>query len=410
MYEVGNIHNRRWGIKRAGLKQATRHKVAKVSMNTAVHLLSVLALLLGVNVTCQSRNEKWRGIIKEYDGIVSIYDPKDPINRKAGLEIEEELSIGRGDGSPECIFSRIGGIDVDAKGNIYIVDIRDAHVRVFDNRGGYIRTIGRSGEGTGELQYPVFVKIMEPEKVLIYDYAVSRMLYYSLDGVYQTQKTILQPILPLGIDSRGYLIGLKTLAPPPRGGRILYRYDPGFRSSLEIAKEEMGMSDEFDIGKPSCYCALTPSDMIIWGTSENYLINVINPQGMLIRKIMRNYEPQAITSKDKELFKKQFAKPLKAGMKIKFRDQYPAFGDILVDDEERTLVRTYEHDVDRGGVPFYDIYNRDGIFIAKISVEININKNSVWKKGRLYIITSDEDGVQMVKRYRVTWKNMKDKS
>jgi hypothetical protein len=376
-------------------------------MKNRILTKGIFILLVVIGMSCQGQSSKWKGTIEEHNGVTNIKNPKNPTNEDGILNFEEELTIGQENGKPEYSFSRIGGIDVDEKGKIYVIDQSDANVRVFDSRGTYLRTIGRKGQGPGEMQYPVFVQITPRQEVLIYDYMVSRMLYFSPDGPYLSQKTTRQPILPIKLDSRGNLIGQVVLAPPPMGGKEIYKYDPEFKSFTEIAKEDMGAREVFDIGKPSCYCAVTPSDMIIWGNSEEYILYVLNPQGKLVKQIIGEYEPQAITTEDKDAFKKTYAEPLKAGMKINFRNHFPAFSNICVDDEERIFVKTYEHATGREGAFFYDVYSRDGIFMAKMPMKIDLNRNLVWKKGKLYTIESDENGVQLIKRYRATWKNIK---
>jgi DNA-binding beta-propeller fold protein YncE len=376
-------------------------------MKSAALSSAVVIFLLVMGTNCQKQGQKWKGIIEERDGVVYVTNPQHPTNENAGLGFEEELSIGREDGKAENVFSRVGGIDVDETGNIYVLDLMDANVRVFDSRGKYLRTIGRKGQGPGEVQFPVFMQITSRSEVLIYDYAVSRMLFFSLDGRFLSDKTTLQPILPIRVDSRGNLIGKKILAPPPKGGKVIYKYNPAERSFMEIAKEDMGAGGMLDIGRPSCYCAVTQKDMIIWGSSEKYAFYVLNQHGKTVKKVTRQYEPQSITVDDEQAYKTQYAELLKANIKITFRSNFPAFSDIFVDDEDHIFIKTYERDAERGGAFFFDVYDGDGVFIAKVPVEISLNKDSVWKKGKLYTITSDENGVQVIKRYGVTWTGAK---
>lgn len=50
---------------------------------------------------------------------------------------------------------------------------------------------------------------------------------------------------------------------------------------------------------------------------------------------------------------------------------------------------------------FYDVFDLDGKYIAKIHLKV---KPLIWKNNKLYTIESDEDGYHEVKRYRITWK------
>jgi hypothetical protein len=45
-------------------------------------------------------------------------------------------------------------VAVDKKGDIYITDAYNHHIKVFDNDGKYLRTIGRKGQGPGDTHRP----------------------------------------------------------------------------------------------------------------------------------------------------------------------------------------------------------------------------------------------------------------
>jgi len=108
---------------------------------------------------CREDKAAWTGRIEIVDGGTNVHNPNGPKFENRTLDLAEDLSIGEDKGRPESIFSRIGGLAVDEPGNIYAVDSREAVVRVFDEEGGYVRTIGRRGQGPGETQYPVFVQV-----------------------------------------------------------------------------------------------------------------------------------------------------------------------------------------------------------------------------------------------------------
>jgi hypothetical protein len=61
----------------------------------------------------------------------------------------EELRIGSVD-DPAQALTEIRAVDVDARGNIYVTQPRDAVIRVFDATGKAVRTMGRRGQGPGE--------------------------------------------------------------------------------------------------------------------------------------------------------------------------------------------------------------------------------------------------------------------
>jgi len=87
-------------------------------------------------------------------------------------------------------------------------------------------------------------------------------------------------------------------------------------------------------------------------------------------------------------------------MKLETLKCHPAYQDLTVDDEGRIFVQTWEKNKDSAAF-YFDVFDSDGRYIAKIPMKFQPN---IWKKGKLYSIEEDEEGYQVVKRYKVTWK------
>jgi len=47
---------------------------------------------------------------------------------------------------------------------------------------------------------------------------------------------------------------------------------------------------------------------------------------------------------------------------------------------------------------FFDVFDLEGKYIARVPVPANLNRNSVWKRHKLYTIDEDNDGFPVVKR------------
>jgi len=373
-------------------------------MRTAELSIFALVALSIIATGCRGERAAWTGRIEIVDGVTVVHNPSRPRIEDRVLILEEDLSIGQEGGRPEYLFSGIGGLTVDAEGNIYAIDASEAAVRVFDKKGGYLRTIGRKGQGPGETQYPIFIQITAQGELAVYDYSAARMLFYSLDGIYLRQKATSRPMLPLGLDSQGRLVAQMILAPPPLGGKVILRLDRAYGSAQEIAREEMGKDRMFDIGRPSCYAALSSDDMILWGDSGQYSLFLMSPNGKLVKRIVKEFHARAITNEEKVEYREEFAEPLKAGMKISFRDRFPAFSGVFFDDQDRILVRTYDRVSASRDSFYYDVFNKEGVYEAKVDVPVTLDRNTVWKDGKVYTVESDESGLPFIKRFRITWK------
>ncbi len=78
------------------------------------------------------------------------------------IELVEDLVIGDGD-DPNELFYQAWGLAVDARGNVYVAEYGAHRVQVFDAKGNYVRTLGKEGQGPGELQNPLYVTVAGDE-------------------------------------------------------------------------------------------------------------------------------------------------------------------------------------------------------------------------------------------------------
>jgi hypothetical protein len=67
--------------------------------------------------------------------------------------LRPEMRIGSVDG-PDAL-SLVGGVEVDARGRLFVLQPREAMIRVFDAEGRELESIGGRGGGPGEFQTPV---------------------------------------------------------------------------------------------------------------------------------------------------------------------------------------------------------------------------------------------------------------
>lgn len=154
--------------------------------------------------------------------------------------------------------------------------------------------------------------------------------------------------------------------------------------------------ERFDPFIPIFFWKIYENDNIIYGYQKNYELLVFNPEGKLIKKIVKEYTPVKITEEEKEESPGDDLPPLKYALS----DFHTAFYTFSLDDEGRIIVQTWEKTEDRERY-YYDVFDPEGKYIAKVSFKF---RPQIWKKHKLYTIEEDEEGFQMVKRYKVTWK------
>lgn len=94
------------------------------------------------------------------------------------------LTLGGEDEGVESFFGLSdNSIATDADGNLYILDTGNHRVVVFDPEGTHLRTMGREGEGPGELQlFPVGIAVAEDGVVHVYDWGKRGLVRFAPDG------------------------------------------------------------------------------------------------------------------------------------------------------------------------------------------------------------------------------------
>jgi hypothetical protein len=257
---------------------------------------------------------------------------------------------------------------------------------------------------------PLFVQITSQDEIAVYDYLTQRLVLFSLEGKYLRQVSAARmryPVLPLRLDSCGNIVGIQIMAPPPVGGKDIGKYDPNFEPLFMIAQEEQNKNHkrgEFDIAMPTLHCAVSPNGNIAWGNSSVYEMHILNPEGKRIKKIQKVHSPRAMTVKEKERFEKEYSEVLASGGSLNFPDHFPAFMNIFVDDQEWLWVKTYERVEGEEDSYYFDIFDAEGKYLAKVPIRVNLDQSAVWKEKVLYTIETGKEGFQRIKRFRVRWK------
>jgi signal peptidase I len=138
-----------------------------------IQLLLLLPLLISTfSFGRAEQKPQWKGSITKEGDVIVVKNPKEPLYSEPILSLKEEFSIGGAEAKGDYILSNPRSIAVDGNENIFILDLKEPVLRAFDKSGKYVKTIGRSGQGPGELS-GAFAMTLLPEKNEIYVYEVS---------------------------------------------------------------------------------------------------------------------------------------------------------------------------------------------------------------------------------------------
>jgi len=365
-------------------------------MRTNTISVSLLILLVLVTTAFSQQKNEWKGKIEYENGIEVIINPKKPMYGEDIFRMDEDLSIGVAEGKKEYMFSRLWHLAVDNKENIYAMDQGETHVKMYDKNGNFLRTIGRKGEGPGELQNPDNIFIIKTKNLVIEDF-IRNISYFSATGKY-IRSLSTSKIFPIDVllNLQGDILVITNINEPNRWGKEISLYDENLSylktiTSIPEPKPNPQILKPF---QPEINWTLYEDENIIVSHKEEYELQIFNFKGELVKIIKKDSEPIKVTEEDVKLR----VRSVPEGRKLVVPKYFPAIHSLITDDEGRIFAHTFEKA--GNGKYFNDVFDQEGRYIAKISLK---DRLQVWKKGKLYVIEEDKDGFQVVKRYKVTW-------
>ena len=108
---------------------------------------------------------------------ILVYDADSfQLLRKIGTTGKDHTLTTAGD------FAKPSGVAVDSDGNLYVADMLNARIEIFDADGNFIRTFGKRGDGPGYFAMPKGVAIDCDGHIWVTDPQQNRMQVYSSEG------------------------------------------------------------------------------------------------------------------------------------------------------------------------------------------------------------------------------------
>ena len=186
-------------------------------------------LLVAARLGEKSHLQSPRGLAVDASGNVFVADTGNFRVVKLDASGREVAVIGRkGSGPGEFESAWLPG--VDGKGQLYVLDPRRGHVKVFGSDGKYLRKIG---EGAG-FYSPAGLAVAKDGTVAVADTGGNRVVVFGPDGQMRgepiastPQGKLIQPT-DVAFDAKGNLYVIQPTGPNGKG--TLYRFDPEGKS------------------------------------------------------------------------------------------------------------------------------------------------------------------------------------
>ena len=147
---------------------------------------TALALIALVASACTDAPAAgWSGEVRDSAGVAVVRNTGAPMwSDGEAWRASEDLTIGGDEARPETLFGHVADVAVDDAGRMYVLDQQAQAVRVFRPDGRTVGTIGRPGEGPGELGRFTFSALVRGDTLLVVDWGQGRLSRFGTDGAF----------------------------------------------------------------------------------------------------------------------------------------------------------------------------------------------------------------------------------
>ena len=373
-----------------------------------------LCILLGVGLlaSCGGKAPQIDRIIEE--GVEVVLNHLEPYKIKGqptGISLEKVLSIDleRDDLARAGLLSG-GEWDADNDGNIFVVGFKNREKFIYRfNRSGLLTgSFARRGQGPGELLGPSLSGVYGGE-IALSDFIGLKYIVYDLDGQVLREKRLEHPdrLAPLGNGKFVAFGPQPDLATAKAFYYALTLCDAMF-NELKVLDRYEHPSDDSRL-YPFFMWRVSGDRIIVANEARGYELWIYDLDGSLIRKIRKEYRPIRVTEEIKEAILGPDYRKSESPHSRYFPDPLPPLNQFFTDNQGRIFVMTYEPGAHPGEY-IWDIFNPDGVFIARASLDILWaglylgSRYTFIKNGQLYFHRVKESGYHELIVSDVTWR------
>ncbi|MCK4430637.1 MAG: NHL repeat-containing protein, partial [Candidatus Aminicenantes bacterium] len=268
-------------------------------------------------ISCRKQSTEWKGTIEEVGGITVVKNSIEPKLGEITFELEEDLSIGNQD-NDNFVFFRARDVEGDSKGNIYVLDAGNHRIQKFDINGNYLLSIGKEGEGPGDLRNPIDIFIDNKDLIYISDVGINRLSVFDSEGNFMDSCNFKENSVGkiIGVNPNGelalimdstsqntdqnfmfFLYQLNIYSPNLEYISTLYELDIPIMQHFVREGKRLSLSVPFQ--KRICSIMDSTGNLYI-GDSHKGKIMVYSLTGQCIRQIINEYDRIDITKHDIE--------------------------------------------------------------------------------------------------------------
>ena len=380
---------------------------AQILFITIILFLFILPtfILFPAARTQESHKAEWKGEITTENGVKVVKNPREPLYGEIVLDLEEDLSIGRED-DDNYMFYMVRGIATDSQHNIYVTDWGNHRIQKFDRNGVYLQTIGRHGQGPGEFEWTMDLRIDELTGNIYVKDGLREIEKFDEHGDHIKKIKLEKSIDYFFLSGNEHFITLQFTVSDEEISKAICKVNCNGEILESFVKVPYEMNYKREGEMVTVGSLAYAYDLIltkiedrsyVYGYSKEYELKIIDDQGNLFYKIQKDEPSQGFTASEKRKYGKVRELP----------PHKPFFYSLITDSKGRIYVqrnrtRGEDFNVNRE----VEIFSKDGYFLYKSTIP---RGTYIINDGYIYAYVMNEDtGEELVKRYRIkNWNQIK---
>lgn len=350
-----------------------------------------------------------------------------PANLIATWSLIEDLRIGGADSGPAS-FSKVHSVVEARNGNVFVLELQEQELRVFDKQGTFLRVAARRGAGPGELEYATGMALGS-DAVVVNDPSQRRYTLVDFNGRFLRQTLSASSgygdVWRGAVDSLGRIIDYPVRTPiggvDARTGyartenRVRIIHPDGRADTVggvtcaapapsHVYRTPQGTATSFALPFTADAQTVVTARGTVWcAPMATYQLLQASLGQPLRTVVSRNMPPIAVPPALRDSIERRY-RNFASGTGTLVDDggyriptTYPVLEQIDVDGDGRVWVRRTS---DTTLAPI-DVFDASGTHIASVRVPRALGDRLFIARQHLYDIQKDADDVPVVVRYRI---------
>jgi hypothetical protein len=335
------------------------------------------------------------------------------------VDVDSFLSIGVAEGDAPYELSSVTSVDGTSDGHIVVAETGTREIRIFDENGRFIRTLGRSGEGPGEFGWLDWSVVMPGDSILAWDGRLRRLTVFAPTGEVSRIERVSVAGAHLWMSEDGFPDGSLLIVMIEDAAGTYATLDPvdsaGPQPLLTMSERGIYTDQEGRFWSipfmPRHAVTLSP-DRVYATSGEAFSFRGYRLDGPLAIDVSVGYAPRPITPEEIATYKAERRAELREreeraaqrGMVINqpplddlpYPDVYPVLDDIRTDAEGMIWVREY---VPADSAPqTWHVFDRAGEYRARVRLPSGLHVLEI-ERDAIYGRWTDELGVRSARVY-----------